>query len=117
MLKNIDTRPRPPIEWIFGETGTVSMSRSNSKYCEIWNPNKELVQRELACNYTKDIVTDADNGKWTIVFGMNGKLTEDKFIQEIKVIKGKENSLDLYLPVMFEYLPDKTYVCDLSSSL
>lgn len=70
------------------------MSQPNSKYCELWNPNNELVQRSPSdCSYTQNIVTDADNGNWTIVFGMNGKLTEDKFIQKIKVIKGKENNL------------------------
>jgi hypothetical protein len=95
VLKDIDTRPPPPIEWIYGQAGTVSMSQSHSKYCEIWNPNNELVQRRMytSCSYTRSFVTGADNGNWTIVFGMDGKLTEDKFIQKIEVIKGKEYNL------------------------
>lgn len=45
-----------------------------------------------ACSYTQNIVTDADNGNWTFVIGKNGKLMEETFIQEIKVIKGKKNN-------------------------
>jgi hypothetical protein len=72
------------------------MSHASSKYCELWNPREELVLRKLypyPCDYTQHIVTDADNGNWTFVFGVNGKFSEDTFIQEIKVIKGKKNDL------------------------
>ncbi|XP_033610839.1 uncharacterized protein LOC111873065 isoform X3 [Cryptotermes secundus] len=87
-LSSINTRPRPPIEWPFGGPGSVSMSHANSKYCELWNPRKELVQHTLSgCNYVQSIVTDADNGNWTFVFGVNGKFSEESFTQEIKVIK------------------------------
>jgi hypothetical protein len=75
------------------------MSHPNSKYCELWNPRKELVQRTLlSCGYAQRIVTDADNGNWTIVFGVNGKFSEESFTQEIKVIKGKETYLLLKSP-------------------
>jgi hypothetical protein len=95
VLEDIDTGPRLPIEWTFGKSGTVSMSQPNSKYCELWNPKKERVQLVTSgCNYTQHVVTDVDDGNWTIVFGMNGKLSEETCIQRIIVTKGKEtNSL------------------------
>jgi hypothetical protein len=66
------------------------MTTQHTKYCEIWNPKKELVQR--ACSYTQNIVTDADEGNWTVVFGTDGKLTEETLVQEIDVRKSKENN-------------------------
>jgi hypothetical protein len=70
------------------------MSHTSSKYCELWNPKKELVQRMVPyCAYTQPVVTDADEGNWTIVFGVDGKFSEESFTQEIKVIKGKQNCL------------------------
>jgi hypothetical protein len=93
VLNVVDTLPTPPIEWTFGGVGTLSKPQTNSKYCEIWNPNKQLVPHMPgACSYTQNIVTDADNGNWTFVIGKNGKLMEETFIQEIKVIKGKKNN-------------------------
>lgn len=88
LLNNIDSTPRPPIEWPFGGEGILSMSHTYSKYCEIRNPKKELVHRQVTyCVYTQRIVTDADDGNWTIVFGVDGKFAEESFTQEIKVIK------------------------------
>jgi hypothetical protein len=70
------------------------MTHADIKYCEVRNPRKELVQRTSSgCYYTQPIVTDADNGNWTFVFGVDGMFSEQSFTQEIKVIKGKENYL------------------------
>jgi hypothetical protein len=66
------------------------MTTQHTKYCEIWNPKKELVQR--ACSYTQNIVTDADEGNWTFVFGIDGKLAEETLVLQIIVIKIEENN-------------------------
>jgi hypothetical protein len=77
------------------------MTYANYKYCEIWNARQELVQRKIYPSYCEDlepIVTDADKGYWTFVFGVNGKISERSFTQEIKVMKGKRNDLLLESP-------------------
>jgi hypothetical protein len=77
------------------------MTYRNYKYCEIWNTRQELVQRTINpsyCEYLQPIVTDADEGNWTFVFGANGEISEESFTQEIKVMKGKRNDLLLESP-------------------
>jgi hypothetical protein len=69
-------------------------------YCEIWNARQELVQRtstSSSCNYEQRIVTDVDEGNWTIVFAVNGKFSEVLFTQKVKVMKGKRNNLILFV--------------------
>jgi hypothetical protein len=89
-LDEINTGPNPLLIWRFGEQGTLSMTTQPTKYCEIWNPKKELVQR--ACNYTQNIVTDADRGDWTFVFGIDGKLKNETLVQRVAVLESKENN-------------------------
>jgi hypothetical protein len=89
-----DTGEVPPKELMIGES--IRLYRPGypfSKYCELWNPQKEMVQRERICYYTQNIVTDADDGNWTFVFGIDGKILENTIVQEIIVKKSKGTSL------------------------
>jgi hypothetical protein len=92
-LNTFDIGEKPPQEWVIGETRILSMYYPHSKYCELWNPQKKIVQRERNCFYTQETVTDADEGNWTFVFGINGKLLEDTTVQEIIVNKSKDTRL------------------------
>jgi hypothetical protein len=95
-LDTFDIEEEPPLEWLIGErNGLYRLKYPESKYCELWNPQKELVHRgnELYCGYTQSIVTDADDGNWTFVFGIDGKILEDTTFQEIIVKKSKDTSL------------------------
>jgi hypothetical protein len=92
-LDTIITGETNPEVWDFGKQGSLIMPNlQHSQYCELWNPRKELVQQARVCIYTQEIVTDADEGNWTFVFGINGKLSEDRAVQKIIVTKGKENN-------------------------
>ncbi|GFG31858.1 hypothetical protein Cfor_09172, partial [Coptotermes formosanus] len=87
-LDQINSGEIPAKEWLIGDTQALDIPKQPySKYCEIWNPRKELVQRASVCNYTQNIVTDADEGNWTFVFGIDGKLTNETLVQEIDVKK------------------------------
>jgi C1A family cysteine protease len=92
-LDQISSGEIPTKEWLIGDTQTLYLSKQPySKYCELWNPRKELVQRASVCNYKQPFVTDADEGNWTFVFGIYGKLSEETLVQEIDVKKSKENN-------------------------
>ena len=92
-LDTIITGEMNPKEWNFGKRESLTMpNQYQSQYCELWNPRKELVQQATVCTYTQEIVTDADEGNWTFVFGINGKLSEYRAVQKINVAKGKENN-------------------------
>jgi len=111
-LNTFDTGEVPPQEWVIGESGTINRPRYPfSKYCELWNPQKKMVQHQQVCNYTQRPVTDADEGNWTFVFGIDGKLLEDTIIQEITVKKR-----DLQATVNdSERVPDgKSLLCSLN---
>jgi len=87
-LNTFDIGEEPPQEWVIGETKSISRPKyPYSKYCELWNPQKKMVQRESVCSYTQRFVTDADEGNWTFVFGIGGKILEDTIVQEIIVTK------------------------------
>jgi hypothetical protein len=93
-LAILETVMRPPVVWIIGERGTLgSTLYPYSKYCEIWNAQKEMVHRGSVCGYTQDFVTEADNGNWTFVVGIDGKLLEERIVQEIIVTKSKGTRL------------------------
>jgi hypothetical protein len=93
-LDTFDTGEDPQQEWWVGESeGLYKDPHPNKKYCEVWNPKKEMVHRESICNYTQSIVTDADDGNWTFVYGTHGKLLENTIVQKITVSKGKGTSL------------------------
>jgi hypothetical protein len=93
-LDTFDTGEEPPQEWWVGQKGSLNRQpHSQINYCEFWNPKKEMVQRGRFCDYTQSIVTDADDGNWTFVYGMDGKLLEGTIVQEITVTEGKGTSL------------------------
>jgi hypothetical protein len=81
--------------WWVGEKGReLNMTDySHSKYYEVCNPKKEKACVQPDCNYTKEIVTDTDNGNWTFLFGIDGKLMEDTIDKKIIVRKGKGTRL------------------------
>ena len=86
-LDEIDTGEKDPLTWILGEKGTLYDSTNQYiRHCELWNPKKEVVQSGPFCSYTQNTVTDADEGNWTFVYRVEGKLLEDKAVQEVRVI-------------------------------
>jgi hypothetical protein len=103
-LGDINTGDRE--EWFVGEKYNLYKKISHSKYCELWNPKKEMVQRTSYeyCDYTHDFVTDADDGNWTFIFGINGKLSEETVVQEIQVKKSKENNLLQVIEISYSHL-------------
>jgi hypothetical protein len=94
-LENITIGEKDPQEWILGKEETLDLSTSlYTKYCKLWNPKKEMVQKTRTCSYTQSPVTDADEGNWTFAYGIEGKLLEDIAVQEVTVIeKSKGKSL------------------------
>jgi len=93
-LSKFEFGKEPPQEWLIGERNTIYRPQyPYSKYCELWNPQKKMIQRGLVCSYTQSTVTDADEGNWTFAFGIDGKLLEDTIVQEIIVKRSKGTSL------------------------
>jgi len=93
-LDTFDTGDETPKVWVVGNRNILNGPQSQYiKYCEVWNPQKKMVHRDSVCRYTQEIVTDDNEGSWTFNFGIDGKLLEDKTLQEIKVEKSKGTSL------------------------
>jgi len=88
---------KSPVDWFFGGTETISGPQyPYSKYCEIWSPQNKMVQRgsgNPVCSYQQDVVTYVDEGNWTFVFGIDGKLFEDTIVKEVIIKKSKGTSL------------------------
>jgi hypothetical protein len=104
-LDTFDTGEKPPQEWWVGERKILSGQQyPYSKYCELWNPKKEMVQRNSDCFYIKEIVNDNDDGNWTYVYGINGKVLEDTIVRKITVNKGKGTSLLCIIEISYSKL-------------
>jgi hypothetical protein len=52
-----------------------------------------MVHHGEFCDYTQDIVTEAHEGNWTFVYGIEGKLLEERIVQKIRVTKSKGTRL------------------------
>jgi hypothetical protein len=93
-LSIFDIGQEPPHDWVIGEAHSINRPQyPRRKYCELWNPQKKMIQRGLDCNFAPTFVTDADEGNWTFAFGIDGKLLEDTIVQEIIVKRSKGTSL------------------------
>ena len=93
-LSIFDIEEEPPQDWVIGEAHSINSPQyPRRKYCELWNPQKKMIQSGLNCSFTQSTVTDADEGNWTFAFGIDGKLLEDTIVQEIIVKRSKGTSL------------------------